>query len=183
MIIVHDKSGMFIHGQIKVSMKVFLVIIIFVIAACTAHNTNAGKQPKDVSKGSKELYDTIAYMDSILFDAFNKRDLDKLKTLFSEDLEFYHDLGGVTNYTQNMENFKKTFENDRRVRRELMTGSLEVYPINNYGAVEIGSHRFYGTEKGQKEKLGSEAKFVQLWQKKGPAWKLTRVISYAHDEY
>jgi len=29
-----------------------------------------------------------------------------LKTLFTDDLEFYHDLGGLTNYTQNMEAFK-----------------------------------------------------------------------------
>jgi hypothetical protein len=108
--------------------------------------------------------------------------LDVLKTLFSEDLEFYHDLGGVTNYTQNLEAFKKTFEGERRVRRELIPGSLEVYPIKDYGAVQVGMHRFYGTEKGQKEQLGSEAKFVHVWHKKNGAWKLTRILSYAHQE-
>ena len=163
--------------------EIIVIAITFAISACSAPNDDVHKQTANNSKGSKELYDTIAKMDSVLFDAFNRRDIDKLKILFSEDLEFYHDLGGVTSYEQNMINFKKTFDGDRRVRRELVKGSLEVYPINNYGAVEIGSHRFYGTEKGQKEKLGSEAKFVQLWQKKDSVWKLTRVISYAHDEY
>jgi ketosteroid isomerase-like protein len=166
------------------TMKGFKAMAItFVISACSASNDDGTKQTAKSSNETKELYAAIAKMDSTLFDAFNRRDLDKLKNLFSEDLEFYHDLGGVTNYEQNMINFKKTFDGERRVRRELVKGSLEVYPINNYGAVEIGSHRFYGTEKGQKEKLGSEAKFVQLWQKKDSVWKLTRVISYAHDEY
>ena len=141
------------------------------------------RQLKNYSPLSKGLYDTIAHMDSVLFNAFNTRNPDKLKTLFSEDLEFYHDLGGVTNYKQNMEAFKKTFESDRRVRRELVAGSLEVYPIKDYGVVEIGIHRFYATEKGQKEKLGSEAKFVHVWQKKDVEWKITRIISYAHQEY
>lgn len=132
---------------------------------------------------STALYDTIVQMDSILFNAFNTRDFDKLKTFFSEDLEFYHDLGGLTNYQQNLDAFKKTFQSDRKVRREVVVGSLEVYPIKNYGAVEIGIHRFYVTEKGQKEKLGSEAKFVHVWEKKDIEWKITRIISYGHQEY
>lgn len=132
---------------------------------------------------STGLYDTIVQMDSILFNAFNTRDFDKLKTFFSEDLEFYHDLGGLTNYQQNLDAFKKTFQSDRKVRREVVVGSLEVYPIKNYGAVEIGIHRFYVTEKGQKEKLGSEAKFVHVWEKKDIEWKITRIISYGHQEY
>ena len=48
-----------------------------------------------------------------------------------------------------MDAFKKTFESDRRVRRELVRGTLEVYPIRDYGALETGIHHFYATEKGQ----------------------------------
>ena len=138
---------------------------------------------KDDSPVSRDLYDTIAYLDSVFFNAFNTQNLGKLKTLLSENLEFYHDLGGVTNYIQNMDAFKKTFESDRRVRRKLVEGTLEVYPIKDYGAVETGIHRFYATEKGQQEKLSSEAKFVQVWQKKDGEWKITRIISYGHQEY
>jgi muconolactone delta-isomerase len=82
-----------------------------------------------------------------------------------------------------MEAFKRTFESDRRVRRELVESSLEVYPIKEYGAVETGIHRFYATEKGQVERLSSEAKFVQVWQKENGKWKITRIISYGHQEY
>ncbi len=103
--------------------------------------------------------------------------------MISENLEFYHDLGGVTNYIENINAFQKTFAGDRRVRRELIKTSLEVFPIKDYGAVETGIHRFYSTEKGQHEKLSSEAKFLQIWENKNGRWKVTRIISYGHQEY
>jgi len=170
-------------------MKIFRTLTFFVlittvlITACTTSKNNPGSQVKSHSPTDKELYDSIAYLDSIFFNAFNTKDLDKLKVFLSEDLEFYHDLSGVTNYTQNIDAFKRSFESERKLRRELVKGSLEVYPIKDYGAVETGIHRFYATEKGQQEKLSSEAKFVQVWQKKNGVWKITRIISYGHEEF
>lgn len=153
---------------------------VLLIASCATNKKQNGRS--NTSALSNELYDTIAQLDSALFDAFNKRDLSTLKGFFSEELEFYHDLGGVTNYNQNMAAFEKTFLSDRKLRRELMKSSLEVCQIKDFGAVETGVHRFYVTEKGQKEKLSSEAKFVNLWQKRNGEWKVTRIISYAHIE-
>ena len=170
-------------------MKTLKLIITFILtitilgSACSTAKKNLGTQVKDHSPVSKELHDSIAYLDSVFFNAFNTRSLEKLKPLLSENLEFYHDLGGVTNYNQNIDAFRKTFESDRMVRRELVRGSLEVYPIKDYGAVETGIHRFYATEKGQEEKLSSEAKFVHVWQKKDGQWKISRIISYGHQEY
>ena len=162
---------------------IFLILTTILLSACSTSKNNLGAQVKGYSPVSKDLYDSIAYLDSVFFNAFNTRSFDKLKTLLSENLEFYHDLGGVTNYNQNMDAFKRTFESDRRVRRKLVEGTLEVYPIKDYGAVETGIHRFYATEKGQQEQLSSEAKFVQIWQKKDGEWKITRIISYGHQEY
>jgi ketosteroid isomerase-like protein len=157
--------------------------IILLASACSTSKTNNRNQSSHYSPVSKDLYDTIAHLDATFFDAFNTRNFNNLKAFLSENLEFYHDLGGITNYTQNVEAFKRTFESDRKVRRELVASTLEVYPIQNYGAVETGIHRFYATEKGQQEKLSSEAKFVQIWQKKDGEWKITRIISYGHQEF
>ncbi len=182
-------SGMWIDFCMLFPMKAckaftFIILItIVLITACSTSKNNQGSQVASNPAMSGELYDSIAYLDSIFFKAFNTRDLDKLKTLLSDSLEFYHDLGGVTNYTQNIDAFKRTFASERKLRRELVRGSLEVYPINNYGAVETGIHRFYATEKGQQEQLSSEAKFVQLWQRKNGTWKITRIISYGHQEF
>ena len=175
--------------NIQDSMKIFkavtfcILITTVLITACSTSKNNLRSQLKGYSPKSGELYDSIAYLDSIFFNAFNTKDLDKLKAFLSDDLEFYHDLGGVTNYTQNIDAFKRTFESERKLRRELVRGSLEVFPIKDYGAVETGIHRFYATEKGQQEKLSSEAKFVQVWQKKNGVWKITRIISFGHQEF
>jgi ketosteroid isomerase-like protein len=137
-------------------------------------------QMNPTTSGSQELFNEVSHMDSVLFTAFNNRDLDKLKTLFTEDLEFYHDRGGLTSYQQNIDSFKRTFEGSTKMRRELVADSLEVYPIKDYGAVEVGVHRFYSTDPGQKEKLTATAKFVHVWQKKNGEWKISRVVSYDH---
>jgi hypothetical protein len=172
------------------SMKIFNTLALFILiattllTACSTSTNDPGPtQVKGYSPTDRELYDNIAYLDSIFFNAFNTREINKLKDLLSDSLEFYHDLGGVTNYIQNMDAFKRTFASERRLRRELVKSTLEVYPIKDYGAVETGIHRFYATEKGQQEKLSSEAKFVQVWQKKNGSWKITRIISYGHQEF
>ena len=168
-------------ANIKTTTFYFLMTA-SLIAACSTPKNNITNQSKTYSSVSEELYNTISSMDSLLFNAFNTRYLDKLKAFFSEDLEFYHDLGGVTDYKQNMEAFERTFLSERKLRRELVKSSLEVYPIKDFGAVEMGVHRFYATEKGQTEKLSSEAKFTQLWQNRNGEWKITRIISYGHIE-
>ena len=70
---------------------------------------------------------------------------------------------------------------DFRARRELVAGSLEVYPMRDYGAFETGVHRFYRVEAGKPDVLTETGKFAQLW-KRGEDGKLrlARVISYDH---
>ena len=155
-------------------------LLALIVFACSGDKKGTGENT--ASQAPTELYNTIASLDSAFFDAFNKRDIAVLQTFLSEELEFYHDLGGVTNYDQNMEAFKKTFASDRKLRRELVDGSMEVHPIKDFGAVQTGLHRFYVTEKGQKEKLSSEAKFINLWQNKNEVWEITKIISYGHRE-
>lgn len=133
---------------------------------------------KKQSPASVELYNTIAHMDSVLFNAFNSRDVETLKTLFTEDLEFYHDIGGLTNYTQNMEAFKSTAEKKNDLKRELIAGSLEVYPVKDFGAMQVGMHRFCHTENGKPD-CGT-FKFVHIWKNINGTWKISRVVSYGH---
>jgi len=127
-----------------------------------------------------DLYDTIYLMDSIFFNAFNTCDTTKTKLLFTNDLEFYHDAGGLTNYNQNLESIRYRCSGTTKVRRELVPGSLEVYPIKNYGAIEIGAHRFYYTEVGKEEKLDGTFKFIHIWFHKNNEWKISRAISFDH---
>ena len=111
-----------------------------------------------------------------LFDAYNSCQLDKLGSLVAEDPEFYHDKTGLALGRQL---FVNAIKNNicGKVHRELVPGTLEVYPIEGYGAVEIGVHRF--THPNDPHKLG-EAKFVTLWQHKDGSWQITRAISFDH---
>jgi len=133
----------------------------------------------DAIKSDAELTRAISALDTQLFDAYNNCDIDKLGSLVTDDLEFYHDKTGLAVGKQP---FLVAIKNNicGKVRRELVKGSLEVYPLKGYGAVEIGVHRFYHPGTQDHDVVG-EAKFVQLWQYKDGAWKVSRVISYDHE--
>lgn len=127
---------------------------------------------------SKELYNTIFHMDSVMFNAFNARDLEKLETILDNDLEVFQDNVGIRNYQQTIEAFTGLFKKDYVLKRELVKGSMEVYPIKDFGAIQTGKHTFCHVENGKLD-CGT-FKFVQIWQKKDGGWKVTRVITYDH---
>lgn len=154
------------------------ILLVSIIVACTGSQKGSGELTKAYVPISKSLYDTIAHLDSLLFAAFNNQDLEKQKEIFATDLEFYHDQGGLTNYNEVIENTRHLFSQNNGLKRTLIPGSLEVYPVSNYGAIEIGMHRFCHKENG-KDDCGT-FKFVHIWQKRVDGWKLTRVISYGH---
>ena len=125
-----------------------------------------------------DLFRTVASLDGALFDAFNRCDLEKFGTFFIDDVEFYEDQGGVTLGRQSLTESVKT-NICGKVRRELVPGTLQVYPMHGYGAIEMGIHRFHHPKAEATEPVG-EARFVHLWQNKDGAWKITRVLSYDH---
>jgi CubicO group peptidase (beta-lactamase class C family) len=124
------------------------------------------------------LYDEIARADAALFDAFNAHDLAKVKTFFAEDLEFFHDTGGLLSFKSAMAGFESNFAKNNGLRRDLVEGSLEVHPIRDYGAIQTGAHTFCHVENGANE-CGT-FKFVHVWKKKDGRWQITRAISYDH---
>jgi hypothetical protein len=153
-----------------------MLLLIFLLLPCPAN-----AQASDKSQTAKGLHDRIAALDAALFAAYNKCDMEKVGAFFAEDLEFYHEKGGLT-LTRDavLALMRKNLcgPDSNRVRRELVEGSMEVRPINNYGAVQTGEHRFYLTQKGQTEKVDGIGKFVMLWREKEGELKITRVISY-----
>jgi len=132
-----------------------------------------GAAPED------ELFRTIASLDRAVFDAYNRCDLEKLGAFFAEDLEFYHDKTGLSRSRQSLVDAVKR-NICGKVRRELVPGTLEVYPMQGYGAVQMGAHRFCDSKATQCDETAGVAKFVHLWENKGGTWLITRVISYDH---
>ena len=183
-------------GKMKLSTIVFLLFSATLTAVCREYDytsadledsaavdslsENFNIRPRAYSPASQMLYAEILHMDSVLFNAFNAHDAKQMEDVFSLNLEFYHDKGGLTDLKQTVENFKSLFERNQQtgLRRELDRSSLEVYSIKDFGALEVGVHKFCHTENG-KEDCGT-FKFIHIWKKADGQWRLTRVISYDH---
>ena len=127
-----------------------------------------------------DLTTTVATLDRAVFDSFNRcqdpAQLEKHAGYFDPEVEFYHDTGGVTWTREAM------LENTRKhacghYTRELVDGSLQVFPVKDFGAIAQGSHRFCEVATGKCEGL---ADFVMLWHRHDGTWSITRVLSYGH---
>ena len=172
-------------NKIITTTCIFLTIGVLLSACSTTRNHLSG-QLNVHSPVSQDLYDTIAHLDGVLFEAFNSCNIEGFTGLMTDDIEFYHDQSGLmlSPKTQAEALKIRCAEQDKNgiLRRELVKGSLEVHPIKNYGAVEIGVHNFYRTLSGQKEKLTTTAKFIQIWRENNGEWKVSRIVSYGHEE-
>jgi len=135
-------------------------------------------QEKKVAQTSQELYNEIAHADSVLFGYFNTQNFVPFKAMFTKDLEWFQDNGGLENYDLVFKNFKQMLSRPYKLTRQLVSGSLEVHPIKDYGAIEIGTHQFKHMENG-KEETGT-FKFLMIWKKTNGQWKISRVVSYDH---
>jgi hypothetical protein len=154
-------------------------IALLILTLLAAHVAQAFAQSKAEAPAPDELARALAAQDAALFDSFNRCDLEKFATFFVEDVEFYHDKGGVTLSRKALvESVKNNICG--KVRREVVAESLEAYPIAGFGGVQMGVHRFYELSAKPGSGPAGEAKFVHLWQYRDGAWKITRVVSYDH---
>ena len=157
-------------------MRIKPLLYAFLISLLVTISVSA--QEKKVAPTPLELYKEIERADSILFQAFNRQDMATFKAMFTKDLEWFQDNGGLIPYKTVFENFGNTFKNENKLSRVLEKGSLEVHPIKDYGAIQIGSHQFRHFENG-KEEVGT-FKFLMIWNKKDGQWKISRVVSFDH---
>jgi hypothetical protein len=162
-----------------ISTVLLILMTGMLVISCTSTKNVTLDKPKPYLPVSQDLYDTIMRMDSIVFDAANNGEIDKMKDLFTEDLEFYHDVGGLDGYAKTMENFQRVATNYGYTRRVLLKESVEVYPIKDYGAIQTGLHKFCRLENGELINCGT-FKFLHIWKKTPTGWKISRVVSYGH---
>jgi ketosteroid isomerase-like protein len=152
--------------------SLYLFLLVLLVLSSISADAQSVTQPDP-------LFTMIQSLDTTLFDAYNRCDLTTLGAMVSDDLEFYHDQAGLS---VGKAPFLAAIKENicGKVQRTLLPQTLEVYPLKGYGAVEIGIHRFH--HPGRPEDGVGDAKFVTLWQNKDGAWKVTRVISYNHNQ-
>jgi len=161
-------------------------LVHFAVAAALFVVCSGGASANPIGEDA-ELFEQLKAMDAQVFDrGFNDCDIEAMSDATDDDFEFYHDQGGVT---PNKAAFIESVENgicklDYKPRRELVPGSLVVYPLYKdgvlYGAVQSGEHRFYAVVEGAPDKLTSTAQFTTLWLIVDGKWKMHRVLSFDH---
>src|SRR6185437_13486728 len=152
----------------KFLITLFLGMLISVLVSAQSGNGYSYKPE------SQALYDAIVHMDSVYFNAYNSCDMATQAALYSDSLEFYHDKGGLQTSKQAvLDAIRKNICG--KVTRALVPGSIEVYPIAGYGAVEIGLHRFVNHQ--ESETPSKPDKFILIWRHLDNRWQITRVIS------
>ncbi len=165
-----------------------LRVLVLTAAASLSVSSALVAQGGFIPPASKELIAAISTKDRELFDAvFETCDIKALAALVAEDFEFYHDKSGQSansgsQFVKSVGEMceRQTLGTDYRARRELDSASVKVYPLNNYGAIHMGLHRFYKKLEGGKEQLVEVSLFTNIWKHENGAWKLTRVLSYDH---
>jgi len=158
----------------KKSMITFILgILLLPTAAVKAQQQIERYVPNAYIPADEPLYETIVKLDSLYFNTYNHCKLDEMALLTAEDIEFYHDRGGLTTSKKELiASIKKNI--CCKVTRTLTKGSIEVYSIPNYGAVEIGYHSFTN-----KAEFGEShpSKFMIFWRLKEGQWQVHRVVS------
>ncbi|MFV1884964.1 MAG: nuclear transport factor 2 family protein [Balneola sp.] len=157
--------------------QLFRIICSIIVIGCSYQST--------YSQYYGELFDQISHMDSLYFTAQNNCDLKEYSSYLSEDFEFFHDKSGYTASKDDEMKSMAMFCGDEQrtrqpIRRELIEESMIVYPMNNFGALELAEHVFYLQIPDGNEKLIGSGKLSALWKLINNQWKLTRVISYDH---
>lgn len=174
----------------------FRIALLLVPFAALAAGASPADKPKPGSnihlragpQQTQALFDAIAGADEAFFAAFfDTCDVDKVAAMVTDDFEFFHDKDGraITSGQQFIDVMKAKCARQRSgedflSKRVLVKESLKVYPLNHYGAVEVGVHRFYAVVEGQPDRLTEISQFTQVWKDDGGAWKLARVLSYDH---
>jgi len=174
--------------MLRLSFAVFAVAVLIAAVAQSAPAVKGAPQ-YHLTQGAAQNPETtaaIAKADADLFAAvFDRCDADAVAAMTTDDMRFVHDKNGASTRAEFLDGLKghcgrvKTGE-DFPARRELVDGSLEVWPISGYGALEIGTHRFYARLPGKPETLTETGNFMILWKQVAGKWLMAESISYGH---
>ncbi len=160
--------------------RYLLIVCVLTLPISLAAQSTQTATPGNKPAPSDELFQTISRLDKQLFDAIDRCDMNTEASFWADDAEFYHDKDGLmVGGPQIVGAIKNNLCG--KVKRELVSGTLEVYGLEGYGAVEIGVHRFLHPWEQDHGVVG-EAKFIHVWRHKDGMWKITRVISIDHHE-
>lgn len=156
----------------KYTFAIFVLILSFIIIPAQNNETL-------IKEGLKS--------DSLFWVAYNKCNVNDMMRFIPNDVEFYHDKGGITKGAADLKGtFQKNLcgNKDFHLRREAIDKTVQTFPMKKddklYGLIISGDHYFYINETGKKEFRDGLAKFTDFWMLENGEWKMSRILSYNH---
>lgn len=163
------------------------------LAACTAVVAAAAAAvavvaPRTASADSAAIQAEVQAADAAYWKAYNNCDYQALDALTAEDVEFYHDLGGITHGRADLTGSVRDnicADKDAAIRRDAAPAEVQTFLLYRrgeaYGALVTGQHHFFRVMKANGAAVPTDnARFSSLWVRQDKGWKLSRVVSYDH---
>lgn len=136
---------------------------------------------------SDPLFARAVALDGKLFsEGFNDCKPGVLESITDPGLEFFHDVGGMSNRAAFLAAMAKNIcgPATRKPIRKRVAGTSKVFPLKKdgklYGLIHHGDHEFWIREQGKPEYQTGFARFTLVWIESGGEWKLRTALSYDH---
>lgn len=146
-----------------------------VLAACGGSAFSQSSSTPTPADGMP-LAERVRVFDETFFAAFNTCDLATLQRLVSPDLEFFHDLAGIS---RTSDKFIASIKENvcGKFTRAPLPKTFEVWPLGKEGAIYSGTHRFCHAGKTSCQ---GEGRFLHVLEDRNGRLVLLRVVSYDH---
>jgi hypothetical protein len=145
--------------------------------------------PVFAAHANPALLAEVRAADAAYWKAYNDCDYAALDRLTAENVEFYHDQGGVTNGRAALTDSVRKNICGRRpavaVTRTAQDKDVQFFLLNRgpdvYGALVTGKHAFAEGPVGKQVAPDGQALYSTLWLRGADkGWTISRVISYDH---
>ena len=158
----------------RLSLSIAVAGATIAIAPVAAQSTPSPMSPDEQA---------VREADDAFWRAFNACDAAAMIPFLADDVEFYHDMTGLTRSREAVAAslMKGPCGTPHlRMRRELVVPSLLYQAIPGYGAMLAGEHLFYAKQGDAPEKAATNARFLVIWKLQSGHWLMTRIVSYDH---
>jgi ketosteroid isomerase-like protein len=153
------------------------------IAIILTVGLTVGSVPAAAQTSPQSAEQSVRGSDNAFWRAFNACDAKSMADFFADDVEFYHDITGLTRSRNAVTaSLMKgpCGTQGLQIRRELVPNGVFYQAIPGYGAILTGEHLFYARRGSGAEEPATHARFLTIWKNQSGRWLITRVVSYGH---
>jgi Domain of unknown function (DUF4440) len=161
-------------------------VVTLLMCASVARSASAQQASEPEIPTGQQLVDLIAELHSKLVTAYTTCDINTFVSMMAPDVENYHDefgrvVGREAAKNLLVEGVCAMLKQGIQPRNELVVGSLEVYRIEKFGALEFERSTFWLRRPGEQETKVGTLKEITLWERRDGVWMVSRHIAYAHE--